>query len=49
MSVVTLTINGQLISARADDTILRAAREAGIHIPTLRYVDGLSPHGGCRI
>jgi bidirectional [NiFe] hydrogenase diaphorase subunit len=49
MSVVTLTINGKLVSARAQDTILLAAREAGIHIPTLCYVDGLSAHGGCRI
>jgi bidirectional [NiFe] hydrogenase diaphorase subunit len=49
MSVVTLTINGKLISARAEDTILLAAREAGIDIPTLCYVDGLSAHGGCRL
>jgi bidirectional [NiFe] hydrogenase diaphorase subunit len=49
MSVVTLTINGQLVSAHADDTILLAAREAGIAIPTLCYVDGLSAHGGCRM
>ena len=49
MSVVTLTINGQLVSARADDTILLAAREAGIAIPTLCYVEGLSAHGGCRM
>jgi bidirectional [NiFe] hydrogenase diaphorase subunit len=49
MSVVTLTINGQLVSARADDTILTAARDAGIAIPTLCYVDGLSAHGGCRM
>jgi bidirectional [NiFe] hydrogenase diaphorase subunit len=49
MSVITLTINGQLVSARADDTILMAAREAGIRIPTLCYIDGLSAHGGCRV
>ena len=49
MSVVTLTINGQLVSARADDTVLLAAREAGIVIPTLCYVEGLSAHGGCRM
>ncbi len=49
MSVVTLTINGELVSARADETILHAAREAGIRIPTLCYVDGLSAHGGCRV
>jgi bidirectional [NiFe] hydrogenase diaphorase subunit len=49
MTVVTLTINGQLVSARDEQTILQAAREAGIAIPTLCYVEGLSAHGGCRV
>jgi len=49
MTVTTLTINGQLVSARQDETILQAARAAGINIPTLCYVDGLSAHGGCRL
>ena len=49
MAVITLTINGQLVSAREDETILDAARGAGIPIPTLCYLDGLSPHGGCRL
>jgi bidirectional [NiFe] hydrogenase diaphorase subunit len=49
MTVVTLTIDGRLVSARDDQTILQAAREAGIFIPTLCYVEGLSAHGGCRI
>lgn len=49
MSVVTLTVNGKLVSARQDETILAAARSAGIDVPTLCYVDGLSAHGGCRL
>jgi bidirectional [NiFe] hydrogenase diaphorase subunit len=49
MGIKTITINGQLISAREEDTILLAAKEAGIHIPTLCYLPGLSAHGGCRI
>lgn len=49
MTVKTLTINGQLVSAREDETILQAARSAGIVIPTLCYLEGLSAHGGCRI
>lgn len=49
MSVITLTIDGALVSARQDETILQAARGAGITIPTLCYLDGLSAHGGCRI
>lgn len=49
MSVLTLTINDQLVSARQGATILEAAREAGVLIPTMCYVDGLSAHGGCRM
>ena len=49
MSVVTLTINGHLVSADQDETILQAARAAKIPIPTLCYVEGLSAHGGCRL
>ena len=49
MSVKTITINGQLVSVREEDTILQAAREAGIAIPTLCYLPGVSAHGGCRL
>ncbi len=49
MSVVTLTINGQDVSARDDATVLQAAREAGIHIPVLCYLEGLSAVGACRL
>lgn len=49
MAVKTLTIDGQLVSAREDDTILDAAREAGIHIPTLCYLEEISTVGACRL
>jgi bidirectional [NiFe] hydrogenase diaphorase subunit len=49
MAIKTLTIDGKLVSAREEDTILIAAREAGVSIPTLCYVDGLSPVGACRL
>lgn len=49
MSVTTLTINEQLVTAAIGETILQAARPAGINIPTLCYVEGLSAHGGCRL
>jgi bidirectional [NiFe] hydrogenase diaphorase subunit len=49
MTVVTLTINNKLVSAGQQETILQAARGAGIHIPTMCYLDGLSAHGGCRL
>ena len=49
MAVKTLTIDGKLISAREDETLLDAAREAGISIPTLCHLDGLSEAGACRL
>jgi bidirectional [NiFe] hydrogenase diaphorase subunit len=49
MAVKTLTINDRLISARAEETLLDAAREAGIHIPTLCHLEGVSTVGACRL
>jgi bidirectional [NiFe] hydrogenase diaphorase subunit len=47
--VVTLTINGQAVSAREDETIIEVARENRIPIPSLCYLEGLSVWGGCRL
>jgi len=49
MSVVTLTMNGTLQSARDDETLLEVSREAGIDIPTLCHLDGVSDVGACRL
>lgn len=49
MSVVTLTINDELVSARSDQTLLEIIRERGIFIPTLCHLDGISERGGCRL
>jgi bidirectional [NiFe] hydrogenase diaphorase subunit len=49
MTVKTLSIDGQLVSAREDQTVLAAAREAGIPIPTLCHLDGVSELGACRL
>lgn len=49
MTVKTLTIDGQLITAAGDETILNAAKEAGIKIPTLCYLEGISPVAACRL
>ena len=48
-AVKTLSIDGTDISARADQTILDAARENDISIPTLCHLDGLSEVGACRL
>jgi bidirectional [NiFe] hydrogenase diaphorase subunit len=47
--VKTLKINGTDVSARADQTILEAARENNIAIPTLCHLDGLSDVAACRM
>ncbi len=47
--VKTLIINGTDISARADQTILEAALEHDIRIPTLCHLGGLSDVGACRL
>lgn len=49
MSEVHLTINGQAVTAQSGQTILEAARAAGIDIPTLCHHPALSNHGACRI
>jgi bidirectional [NiFe] hydrogenase diaphorase subunit len=47
--VITLTIDGRDVSAREDQTILDAAKEAGVKIPTLCHLDGLCDVGACRL
>jgi bidirectional [NiFe] hydrogenase diaphorase subunit len=49
VSVVTLTIDDTPVSAAAGDTILAAAREAKLEIPTLCHLDGVSAVGACRL
>ena len=49
MAVVTLTINGEVISAHDDQTLLEVAREHGIAIPTLCHLEGLGDVGACRL
>ena len=49
MPVKTLTIDGKQISAQEGETILSAATEAGINIPTLCHLDGLSEVAACRL
>ena len=49
MSVITLHMDERLVSGRVGQTLLEVARENGIDIPTLCYLDGLAPWGGCRL
>jgi bidirectional [NiFe] hydrogenase diaphorase subunit len=47
--VKTLKIDGKDVGAREDETILEAARDNDVHIPTLCYLEGLSEIGACRL
>ncbi len=49
MENVNITINGMPLSVPANYTILEAAREAGIEIPTLCHMKGKNEIGACRI
>jgi len=49
MSKVNITIDGQKLEVDADSTILEAAQEIGIDIPTLCYHPDLTIHGACRV
>jgi len=49
MSDVTLTINDKEIKAKEGMTILEAAQNAGIDIPTLCHHEKLAPYGACRL
>jgi len=49
MSVRTLTIDGKSVTAEETDSILQVATDAGIRIPTLCQLEGLSTIGACRL
>jgi formate dehydrogenase major subunit len=46
---ISLHIDGQLCETAEGRTILEAARANNIAIPTLCYMEGLTPWGGCRL
>ncbi|APV44480.1 formate dehydrogenase major subunit/formate dehydrogenase alpha subunit [Dehalogenimonas formicexedens] len=47
--MIELRINDQVIEAAEGQTVLEAARQAGIYIPSLCYSPDLKPYGGCRM
>lgn len=49
MAVTTLTIDEVDVAVEAGSTILEASQEAGIHIPTLCHLEGVSDVGACRL
>jgi len=49
MAVKTLTIDDKNVGAEENETILGAATDAGIKIPTLCHLEGLGNVGACRM
>ncbi len=49
MAAKTLTIDGKQISVAEGATVLQAAEEAGVKIPTLCHLDGIYDLGACRL
>ena len=49
MAAKTLTIDGKQITAEQGLTVLQAATEAGINIPTLCHLEGVYDIGACRL
>jgi bidirectional [NiFe] hydrogenase diaphorase subunit len=49
MPVLTLTIDDHPVTAADGETLLSAARAAGLEIPTLCHLDGVSEAAACRM
>lgn len=49
MSVVTFSLDGQLVSAAEETTVLGAARTRGIAIPGLCHLTGVETAAACRL
>lgn len=49
MPVITLTVDGELVSARHGQSLLEVLRDLGADLPTLCQCPGLSVQGGCRL
>lgn len=48
-ATVKLKIDGVEVEVPEGTTILEAAKKAGVNIPTLCYLEGLTSYGGCRL
>lgn len=47
--MINLTINGEKLTVVENSTVLEAAQQAGIHIPTMCSHKDLTPYGACRL
>ncbi|MGL2817319.1 2Fe-2S iron-sulfur cluster-binding protein, partial [Helicobacter pylori] len=47
--MITMNINGKTIECQEGQSVLEAARSAGIYIPTICYLSGCSPTVACKM
>jgi formate dehydrogenase major subunit len=47
--MINLTIDGKTIEVQEGTTVLEAAEQAGVYVPTLCHHPQLTPYGGCRL
>ena len=47
--MISLTINDKKVEVEDGSTVLQAADQLGIHIPTLCHHKSLAPYGACRL
>ncbi|MCK5178631.1 MAG: (2Fe-2S)-binding protein [Candidatus Omnitrophica bacterium] len=46
---ITITIDGKEVKGAPGQTIMEVADAAGVYIPRLCFLKGLTPHGSCRV
>lgn len=49
MEKIKIKINGNEVEVEPGKTLLQVAKEMNLHIPTLCYLEHLSPQGSCRL
>lgn len=47
--LVAVTLNGESVLAHADDTILDVCKSNGVEVPTMCFLETLSPFNSCRL
>ena len=47
--MITIEVNGRTVWAEKGEMLLTALRRAGVKVPTLCHIDGLTPTGACRM
>ena len=47
--MINLTVNGKEVQIEEGKTVLDAARAAGVHVPTLCFIENKPPLGACRV